>query len=152
MMAKIGLTGGFTVIPEGTYIFKVTKVEYKEAFGKLRVFLETADGKKHMEQYSLLDSKGKPNEGAMNAFSFFAKTLLDDFDREEIDDQELVGCYIKCSIEHQVVDDGNGKTKTYAHLGKDKEVAYGFEGEEAEAEAAEEETVSDDALKALLGM
>lgn len=160
MMAKIGLTGGFTVIPEGNYIFKVTKVDYNAPFGRLRVYMETADGQKHMEQFGLLDKKGQPNEGAMNAFSFFAKTLLDDFEREEIDDQELVGHYIKCSIEHQIVDQGDGKTRTYAHIGKDKEVAYGFDGEEAaddggedntgDGEPAEKPAISD--LKALLGM
>lgn len=141
-MSKIPLTGGFTVIPEGEYIFQVTKVEYKEAFGKLRVFMQTADGQTHMEQFGLLDKKGKPNEGAMNAFSFFAKTLLDDFDREEIDDQELVGHFIQCSIEHQIVDDGNGNTKTYAHIGRDKKVAYGFDGETAPADT--EDDYSDD--------
>ena len=127
MMARIGLTGGYTTIPEGTYIFQVVSVEYKEAFGKLRIKFVTKDGKTHMEQFALLDSKGQPNEGAYNAFSYLAKVLLDDFDREEIDDQELVGHFIKCSIEHQVVDKGDGKTQTYAHLGKDKEVAYGFD-------------------------
>lgn len=130
-MAKIGLTGGFTPLPEGMYIFKISKVEYNEKFGKLKVTLQTREGKTHMEQFSLLDSKGKPNEGAYNAFSYFAKTALNDFDRDEIDDQELVGHYIKCSIEHQVVESTTepGKTRTFAHLGRDKEPASGFEGE-----------------------
>ena len=32
-MAKIRLTGGFKPLPEGTYIFKVSKVEFIEDFG-----------------------------------------------------------------------------------------------------------------------
>lgn len=31
-MAKIGLTEGFTLIPEGTHVFKITEVNYKEDF------------------------------------------------------------------------------------------------------------------------
>ena len=128
-MAKIGLTGGFTPLPEGVYVFKIEKVEYKESFGKLRISLVTKDGKKYSEQFSLLDDKGRPNEGAYNAFSYFAKVALNNFDIDEIDDQDLVGHYIKCSIEHQVSEDKNGVTRTYAHLGKDKESVEGFEGE-----------------------
>lgn len=155
-MAKIGLTGGFKPLPEGTYILKVESVEYKENFGKLRIKFVTEDGRSHMEQFSLLDSKGKPNDGAYNAFSYLAKTLLDDFDRDEIDDQELVGHYIKCSIEHNVVEGSDGKVRTYAHLGNDKEVAYGFNGELKDDKRADS-TVGESAtggldLDALLGI
>ena len=150
-MAKIGLTGGYTTIPEGTYIFKVVSVEYKEVYGKLRIKFATKDGKTHMEQFSLLDSKGQPNEGAYNAFSYLAKVLLDDFDREEIDDQELVGHFLKCSIEHQVVEK-DGKIQTYAHLGKDKEVAYGFDDDAKPEPAPAPAQAGDIDLNALLGL
>ena len=151
MMAKIGLTGGFKPLPEGQYILKVDSVEYNEKFGKLRIKFVTEDGRYHTEQFGLLDSKGKPNEGAYNAFSYLAKTLLDDFDRDEIDDQELVGHFIKCSIEHQVVEGSDGKTKTYVHLGNDKEVCYGFHGEEKTEDAPAEATEGFD-LDSLLGI
>ena len=155
MMAKIGLTGGFKPLPEGQYILKVDSVEYKENFGKLRIKFVTEDGRYHTEQFSLLDSKGKPNDGAYNAFSYLAKTLLDDFDRDEIDDQELVGRFIKCSITHDVVEDKNGNVKTYAHLGNDKEVAYGFndEGKDETADSTVEEPAAGGIdLDALLGI
>lgn len=133
-MAKIGLTGGFTPLPEGIYVLRVKKVEYNEQFGKLKIVFETKEGKTHTEQFSLLNEKGQPNEGAYNAFSILAKTLLDDFDLEEIDEQDLVGHYVKCSIEHNVVESRNGNgTRTFAHLGYDKQVAYGFDEEEAPA-------------------
>lgn len=140
-MAKIGLTGGFTPLPEGIYTFRIDKVEYNEKFGKLKISLVTKDGQKHTEQFGLLDSKGKPNDGAYNAFSYFAKTALNDFDIDEIDDQDLVGRYIRCSIEHQVVEGNDGRVRTYAHLGRDKEPADGFEGEEAPAPAPAAGTV-----------
>lgn len=151
MMAKIGLTGGFTPLPEGMYVFRVKSAEYKEQFGKLKLVFETKDGKTHTEQFNLLDDKGQPNEGAYNAFSYLARTLLDDFDRDEIDEQELVGRYVKCAIEHNVVPakDGNG-TRTFAHLGRDKEVAYGFD-EDAPAPAPAPPAATID-LDALLGL
>ena len=156
MMAKIGLTGGFKPLPEGQYILKVESVEYKENFGKLRIKFVTEDGRSHMEQFSLLDSKGKPNDGAYNAFSYLAKILLDDFDRDEVDDQELVGHFIKCSITHDVVEDKNGNVKTYAHLGNDKEVAYGFGNDNTESRVAETAVAEPAAggldLDALLGI
>ena len=87
-MAKIGLTEGFTLIPEGTHVFKITEVNYKEDFGKMEVVMQTAKGQKHIERFSLLNKDGEPNQGGLNAFSYFAKTALDDFTVKDIDDQE----------------------------------------------------------------
>lgn len=153
-MSKIPLTGGFKPLDEGVYIFKVDSVKYDEKFGKLTIKFVTKDGKTHSEQFGFLTDKGKPNDGAMNAFSFLAKTLLNDFDREEVDEEELVGRFVKCSIEHQVVEGNDGRVRTYAHLGKDKTVAYGFDEEEEQPaeETAEKPKTDMDSLKALLGL
>ena len=44
-MALINLAaGGYSVIPEGTHVLKITKVEYKEEFGKLLITMETRTG------------------------------------------------------------------------------------------------------------
>lgn len=101
-MAKIGLSDGFSLIPEGTHIFKITGVSYKEAFGKLEITMQTQSGAKHIERFSLLKTDGSPNEGALNAFSYFAKTALQDFELTEIDHEDLVGHFIECDIEHDV--------------------------------------------------
>ena len=54
-MAKIKLTqGGFTLIPEGTTIFKIVGVEYKEDFGKMSIDMQTKSGAKHTERFTLL--------------------------------------------------------------------------------------------------
>lgn len=130
-MAKIALTEGFTLIPEGTHIFKITDVNYKEEFGKLEVKMKTAKGQTHIERFTLIKKDGSINEGAYNAFSFFAKTALNDFSLTEIDPDELVGCFIECSVEHDVqpsTKDPN-KTVTFIHLG-DKAPADGFNEEE----------------------
>ena len=130
-MAKIALIEGFSLIPEGTHIFKITEVIYKEEFGKLDVKMETAKGQTHTERFYLLKKDGAVNEGAYNAFSFFAKTALQDYTLTEIDHNDLVGRYIQCSVEHDVQPSkrDSDKTVTFIHLG-DKSPADGFNDED----------------------
>lgn len=132
-MAKIGLTEGFTLIPEGNYVFQITEVKYKEDFGKMEISMQTASGLKHVERFSLLDSDGSPNSGAFTAFSYFAKTALNDFNLTEIDEQDLVGHYIRCEVYHKKIESNRNPSKmmTFAHLG-DKEPADGFEATETQ--------------------
>lgn len=137
-MAKIGLSEGFTLIPEGTHVFKITAVNYKEAFGKLEITMQTQSGAKHIERFSLLKTDGSPNEGALNAFSYFAKTALNDFSLTEIDHEDLVGCFIECDVEHDVQPNKNkpDKTVTFARLA-DKRPSEGWdEGEAPSAPAS----------------
>lgn len=131
-MAKIGLSEGFTLIPEGTHVFKITAVNYKEAFGKLEITMQTQSGAKHIERFSLLKTDGSPNEGALNAFSYFAKTALNDFSLTEIDHEDLVGCFIECDVEHDVQPNKNkpDKTVTFAQLA-DKRPSEGWDEGEA---------------------
>lgn len=122
-MAKIKLSkGGFTPIPEGEHIFKITKVDYDEDFGKVEIDMVTVDGKKHIERFSLIRNDGELNEGALNAFSYFAKTALDDFSVEEIDPKDLENCYMKCIVEHDVQPhrDDPSKTVTFVQLTNNK--------------------------------
>lgn len=135
-MAKIGLSEGFTLIPEGTHVFKITAVNYKEAFGKLEITMQTQSGAKHIERFSLLKTDGSPNEGALNAFSYFAKTALNDFSLTEIDHEDLVGCFIECDVEHDVQPNKNkpDKTVTFARL-TDKRPSEGWDEREAPSPA-----------------
>jgi hypothetical protein len=136
-MAKIRLTGGFKPLPEGTYIFKVSKVEYKEDFGKMTVTFETKDGKKLTERYNLLNSDGSVNDGAMAAFSAMAEAVLDVSTGTEIDEQDLLGKYLKSNVVHNEDAKGN----TYAHLGYEKEHVEGFDEDTEEESAADESPV-----------
>ena len=135
-MAKIALTEGFSLIPEGTHIFCITEVVYKEEFGKLEVKMKTAKGQTHTERFNLIKQDGSMNEGAYNAFSFFAKTALGDYTLTEIDHDELVGCFIRCNVEHDVQPSNKdpNKTVTFVRLG-DKSVADGFDEAEVPAPA-----------------
>lgn len=127
-MAKIKLTqGGFQLLPEGTTTFKIVDVEYDEDFGKMKVHLQTKSGQKHIEKFTLLKANGEVNEGALKAFSYFAKTCLNNFNLDEIDEQDLVGCYITATIKHEQFESNKeaGKMLTSARL-NDYAVAVGF--------------------------
>lgn len=127
-MAKIGLSEGFTLIPKGVHVFQITKVTYKEDFGKMEVTMRIATGQTHTERFSLLNKDGEPNQGGLNAFSYFAKCALNDFFVQEIDEQDLVGCFIRCEVDHEEVESNRtpGKMLKFVRLG-DKEPADGFD-------------------------
>ncbi len=134
-MAKLKLSeGGFTLIPEGVTVFKVTEVEHKDDFGKIDCTLQTKDGQTHHEKFSYINNQGEINEGALKAFSYFARNCMNNFDIEEIDPEDLVGCYIKATVKHEKYTAKSGK-----HEGKeltavrlnDYSVALGFEGAKA---------------------
>lgn len=112
-MAQIKLSkSGFTPIPEGTHVFKITSAEYDEDFGIVDIQMVTADGKKHNEKFFLITQDGEQNEGALNAFSYFAKNALNDFTIEEVDPADLVGCFFQADVTHDVQPNKNNPEKT----------------------------------------
>ena len=64
----------------------------------------------------------------MNAFSYFAKTAMNDYTMEDIDPDELVGHYICCEVVHNTQPSNKDPNKevTFANLG-DKWAADGFD-------------------------
>lgn len=127
-MATITMTNSFTLIPEGVHVFRIYKVDYNQEFGKLTIHLVNAQGITHRENYSLMGNGGMVNEKACNAFSYFAKTALNDFSLEEIDHNDLVNHYIKAQVVHTVMPSSKdpNKTVTFANL-SDKWSADGFD-------------------------
>jgi len=128
-MARIKLSeGGFTPIPEGEHIFKIVKSNYDEDFGKLEIEMVTQSGQKHVERFHLINNEGEVNEGALNAFSYFAKTALNNFNLDEIDHTDIEGCYIKATVVHnkQPSNKDPNKIVTFVNL-KEYSVASGFE-------------------------
>ena len=126
-MGKITLSEGFTPIPEGTHIFKIVGVDYKEAYGKLEIKMKTAKGQVHIERFSLIKADGSSNEGALNAFSYFARTAMNDYTAQNIDPEELIGYYIECDVEHEKVPSNKDPKKalTFTRL-TDKRPAEGY--------------------------
>lgn len=133
-MAKITLSdSNFKPIPEGVTIFKVVEVDDTkyEDFGKIAVKMQTADGKTHTENFGLIKGNGELNEGALKAWSYFARTCLNNFSADEIDTQDIVGCYLKATVKHEeytrTKGDNAGKKATAVRL-NDYAVATGFAG------------------------
>lgn len=127
-MARITMTSGFSLVPEGTQVFRIYNVTYDEEFGKLTVFMVNAQGITHKENFSLKDKNDQPNEKAYNAFSYFAKTALNDFTVEDIDHTDIINCYIRAEVIHTKLPSNKdpNKTVTFANLG-DKSPADDFD-------------------------
>lgn len=121
-MAIIHLVeGGFSVLPVGTYTFKVTKAEYKPDFGKVEVQLEASNGMTHKESYNL------NTDGGIKAFSYMAKCALNDFTVTDIDPKDLVGHFFEADVVHDEVPSRDDPTKTmvFAKL-TNRRAAVGF--------------------------
>lgn len=129
-MARIPMTSGFMVIPEGVYVFRIYDASYDEEFGKIIVKLVNAQGATHTERFSIKDQNDEVNEKALNAFSFFAKTAMNDFSLEDVDPEELIDHYIRAEVVHTQLPSRKDPTKnvTFANLG-DKSPADGFDTE-----------------------
>ena len=137
-MARIPMTGGnYQQIPEGEQVLKVTKAEYDAEFGKIIITLQNVKGLTCQERFSILNEDNTPNEKALNAFSFFAKTVMNNFEMEDVDPEELVGHYLRAEIIHNKVPSNKDPNKmmTFVNLGN-KSPADGFDGEPAPAPKA----------------
>ena len=144
-MAKMKLSEStFTLIPEGTTIFKVMEVDDSkyEDFGKLAVKLQTAKGGTHTESFTIIKANGELNEGALKAWSYFARTCLNNFQADEIDTQDIVGRYITATVKHEkytaTKGDKKGQEMTSVRL-NDYTSAVGFGTAKAEADPVEDE-------------
>ena len=129
-MATIQMTGStFTVCPEGRHIFRIYKVDFNQDFGKVTVYMVNAQGNTLTQNYGLMNADGSMNDSICNAFSYFARTALNDYSREAIDHTELVGHYIGAEVVHKVQPNKNDPTKTvtFANLVGEKWVANGFD-------------------------
>lgn len=144
-MAKVKLADStFRMIPEGTYTFKVMEVndEKYEDFGKLEVKLQTAKGETHIERFGLQTKDGEVNEGALKAWSYFARTCLNNFQADEIDTQDIVGCYITATVKHETYTRTQGEKKgeeaTTVRL-NDYTTASGFGSAKSEPEVEDDD-------------
>lgn len=144
-MAKVKLSEStFKLIPEGVAIFKVMEVDDSkyEDFGKLSVKLQTAKGETHTETFTLIDNNGNLKEGALKAWSYFARTCLNNFQADEIDTQDIVGCYIQATVKHEPYTRTKGDRKGEEAIAvrlNDYTTATGF-GNSSVADVAEDDS------------
>ena len=148
-MAKMKLSeSAFSLIPEGTTIFKVMEVDDSkyDDFGKLAVKLQTAKGETHTESFTLIKANGELNEGALKAWSYFARVCLNNFQADEIDTQDVVGCYIQATVKHETYIRTKGEragTEAKTVRLNDYTTATGFAGAKANLDV-EDDPDSDD--------
>ena len=118
-MARIPMTSGFVLIPEGEYVFRIYDATYDEDFGRIEVKLVNAQGLTQTERFSIKDKNDEFNEKALNAFSYFAKTAMNDYSMEDIDPIDLINHYIRAEVVHTSMPNRNDPTKTvtFANLG-----------------------------------
>lgn len=139
-MARIKLSEsrGFTPIEEGEHLLKVFSAQYVPQVGRIEIEFINKQGKKLKERFSLLNNKKEINEKALNAFSYYARTILGDWEVDDIDPEELVGNYIIGNVVHQHVPkrDNPDETITFVNLDGVKETSDTFE-DEAKSEAEE---------------
>ena len=117
-MARIPMTSGFVIIPEGEYVFRIYDATYDEDFGRIEIKLVNAQGATHTERFSIKDKNDEYNEKALNAFSYFAKTAMNDYTMEDIDPEQLINHYIRAEVVHTKVPSNKDPNKevTFANL------------------------------------
>ena len=107
----IPLSTGFALMEEGTQILKITKADYKEEFGKLNLTMENVQGRKHFENFMLIDKSGETNDKAISALSALARSATHDPSLSEVEPSDLVGCFLKGEISYREYTDKDGKPK-----------------------------------------
>ena len=148
-MAKMKLSQAtFTIISEGTHTFKIVEVDDTkyDDFGKIAVKMQTAKGETHTESFTLIKANGDLNEGALKAWSYFARTCLNNFRADEIDTQDIVGCFITATVKHETytrTKGDNAGTEGIAVRLNDYTTASGFGSGTATVEAEADEDVDD---------
>lgn len=121
-MITLPLTGGFAPMDEGEQVLRIYGVEYDERKANLTIHMINAQAQTMREVFRFKKANNETNEGAMNAFSYFAKVAMGDFELTELNPENLVNRYIRVEVVHN---EHNGNT--YANLGWNKEHAEDFD-------------------------
>jgi hypothetical protein len=125
------------IIPEGWHVFYITDVKTNEDFGKAEVYMKTKDDLRHAERFHFMKNDGSKNDGAIAAFSFFARTAFNDPELQDVEVEDLKGHYIRCLVKHERVSNkfADGVDQIYIRL-VSKKVATKFEDDPAPAPAS----------------
>lgn len=123
-MSRIPLRRGFSLIPEGTYVFRIYEVTHDEEFGKIEAKLVNAKGQTIIQRFNYKKTDDEYNEPVLNFFSFFARTVMQDMDAEDVDPEDMTNHFVKATVIHTEVESTKnpGKMNTFANL-KDFEEA-----------------------------
>jgi hypothetical protein len=99
---KKTLKEGYALIPDGEQVIRIKKIdesEYKK-FQKLTVVIEDVDGATANVNFNFTKDDGTSNDVAEGIYTRMCRVLLNDQTLDEIDSDELIGCYGLVEIEH----------------------------------------------------
>jgi len=115
---------GYTLIPEGEQVLKITKVDDSdyEKFGKLIITFASASGTSTRENYNFVNDDGTTNEIADGIYTRIARAALNDQTLDEFDSDDLVGKFINAEVVHNT----GSKGGTFANIKKILGHADGF--------------------------
>lgn len=147
-MSSIPLTNGFKLMSEGKHLLKVVDVEDNMDFGKVNIKLKNAKGESITNRFILKKASGDWNEGALNAFSFFAKTVMNDYTLKSIEPKEMIGHFVIANITHteQTNKNDESKTITFANVSTVYPTEEKFEEDDDSFEEVNNTTSIDDLL------
>ena len=143
-MAKINLaesTGGSYIKEAGkNVLLQITHAKYNQDFGKVEMTLTNEKGETMNNNFGLMNNDGSINEKALKAFSYFARVAVGDWDRDDIEDEELLGCYIRGDIKLTEGKEKNksGEIMVFANLDKVYSTTDTFNKSKVKASSADE--------------
>lgn len=120
---------GYTLIPEGEQVLKITKVDDSnyEKFGKLIITFASASGATARENYNFVNDDDTTNEVADGIYTRLARAALNDQTLDEFDSDDLVGKFINVEVVHNT----GSKGGTFANIKKILGHANGFPANQA---------------------
>ena len=132
------VNSGYRRTPEGTYDWCIVDVEYKKAFGKVKLkFKAEPEGYTMTRSLPVEKSPGEPDWG-MDVLSTIAMAALGVKEGDDLEPEDLKGAWVRASVTHQ-----EKEGKTFANIG------YFEPSERGEAGADEGDGDLDDLLGAL---
>lgn len=124
-MARIKLSNGFSITPEGKYEFCIMETNYDEVFQKLTLKMQTEGGVTHTERLNFIKKDNTPNEFALGQFSRIAKACLpEEYDLDDVDPSDLNNLWFRCEISHEVVPSTTDSSKTFTFVRMEEIARY----------------------------
>lgn len=99
---KRTLKESYPLIPTGEHVLKIKEVDESEyaKFQKLTVVVEDVNGAAARMNFNFIKDDGTPNDVAEGIYTRLCRAALDDQTLDEIDTEDLPGCFFRAEIEH----------------------------------------------------
>ena len=147
-MARIKLTestgGAYINKAEKNALLQITSCEYDPEFGKISMILSNERGETMQNNFRFMNNDGSQNEPALKAFSYFSRVAMGDWTIDGVDDQDLIGKYIRADISLREGKSKDGEIIKFANLDKVYQTEDEFQASKVKVAAADEVEYEDD--------